>query len=741
MSDIKKQLVLEVSLGTQKLKSEIAGLKKDLESVGRQMNGGAGTAAAKKSGVSADLEKAKQINMAYKQRQKEQDQIEKAYSQRQKEITREQEKATRELNKISTKKENEARKEAQRLEKQTEKEIKQNETAVEKEQQAKIKAEQKEQKRAELQRTKELNAEKKTIQERFEFLKKKHTEDLIFKSQLMRSPTAKIARAFGASEGTALGLARGVPRMLGAAAGIAGFVTGSVNLGSQVLSNYDQVRSLRASQALQTNKSILSGDYAAAALLQQNHLGRGILGGAQSSLSGIGKGALYGGIAGAGLGAALGGFFGLGAGAIPGAALGGKIGAGAGAVIGGLSSYMPGYETAQKEERERRLLETEPARAAMERQRQLSNIRFDMLRQTGRTMGGVNALDRMTTLQGMGTRNGFSQEETLSQLGTLRQFIGTNAASNSLYGAQKLYNQTGIDIGTQGRLAESITGAERGTFEQGNQKLEGIIRKGMAFGIKDGKLDQYARITADAVQRNSEMGGQQDASAIANELASRARGLVGMEGDITESTLSQAAGIQDLIRQKSSQTGGITGAANFLAVQKAAEEAGVSLDPTQLLLAAQASNKGGAAMDEVLKRDTRISEEQRSKFLKGFGTNKSNLPSMLGFSDESLTDLMANQIFGTTTEKTRDIRRSGAGLTADERAIDLAGRGTAQAGAEGTLIQKNLEVDFKNFQTGLDNIGISTKLVNSSLEKFNENLQQSFKLMNEFISGSGNLSK
>ena len=112
MSDIKKQLVLEVSLGTQKLKSEIAGLKKDLESVGRQMGGGQGTAASKKSGVSADLEKAKQINLAYKQRQKEQDQLDKAYSQRQKEITREQEKATREMSKMASKKENEARKEA-----------------------------------------------------------------------------------------------------------------------------------------------------------------------------------------------------------------------------------------------------------------------------------------------------------------------------------------------------------------------------------------------------------------------------------------------------------------------------------------------------------------------------------------------------------------------------------------------------------------------------------------------------
>ena len=147
MSDIKKQLILEVSLGTQKLKSEIAGLKKDLESVGRGMGGAPGTAASKKSGVAADLEKAKQINLAYKQRHKEQDQTDKAFAQRQKEITREQEKSTRELSKAAMKKENTAKREEQRIAKQTEKEIKQNENAIEKEQQAKVKAEAKEKKR------------------------------------------------------------------------------------------------------------------------------------------------------------------------------------------------------------------------------------------------------------------------------------------------------------------------------------------------------------------------------------------------------------------------------------------------------------------------------------------------------------------------------------------------------------------------------------------------------------------
>lgn len=265
MSDIKKQLILEVSLGTQKLKSEIAGLKKDLESVGRQMGGAPGTAAAKKSGVSADLEKAKQINMAYKQRQKEQDQVEKAFAQRQKEITREQEKATRELSKAAMKKENEAKREEQRIAKQTEKEIKLNETAVEKEQQAKIKAEQKEQKRAELQRTKELNAEKKTIQERFEFLKKKRLEDDIKKSQLDRTVTARIARALGVPEDKARGLAESVQG--GGGGGIGGLLRrggGLMALGQVVAGGanaYEDFRMLQASRRHEATSNLLGGQF------------------------------------------------------------------------------------------------------------------------------------------------------------------------------------------------------------------------------------------------------------------------------------------------------------------------------------------------------------------------------------------------------------------------------------------------------------------------------------------------
>ena len=215
MSNIKKQLVLEVSLGTQKLKSEIAGLKKDLESVGRGVAGAPGTQATRKSGVAADLDKAKQINLAYKQRQKEQDQTEKAFAQRQKEVTREQEKATRELSKIAARKQAEAKKEEQRIQKTTEKEIKQNETLIEKEQAQKIKAEQKEAKRTEAQRQKDLNSEKKSIAERFEFLKKKHLEDQVRKSQLDRSVTARIARTMGVSDDKARALAESVGGMGG----------------------------------------------------------------------------------------------------------------------------------------------------------------------------------------------------------------------------------------------------------------------------------------------------------------------------------------------------------------------------------------------------------------------------------------------------------------------------------------------------------------------------------------------
>lgn len=541
MSDIKKQLVLEVSLGTQKLKSEIAGLKKDLESVGRQMSGGAGTAAAKKSGVSADLEKAKQINMAYKQRQKEQDQIEKAYSQRQKEITREQEKATRELNKISTKKENEARKEAQRLEKQTEKEIKQNETAVEKEQQAKIKAEQKEQKRAELQRTKELNAEKKTIQERFEFLKKKRLEDDIKKSQLDRTATARIARALGVPEDRARGLAESVQG--GGSGGLMGLLRrggGLMALGQVAAGGanaYEDFRMLQASRRHESTSNLLGGQFVSQ---YSRDYGR------QFSMSHVGAtagGAAMGAGGGALLGAAIGSI-------IPGlgTAVGALIGGLGGAIYKGIDSYM-----GMSEKRAARFQkETQPLQDATNAAMQLNSARLGMVKR-GASEALLNINERQAAAMG------FGPGEANEQFSQLQDIIGTTGAATSINTARRLNLNTGAGIGDTGNLIQALTGGNRQAIGANAAATEMVVSRAFANGLDRSKTSKFLQETTSYIQNSTQFSRLDTGT-----LTDRFTGLASTfgNGTIDDTSMRQAQQALQMQYQDSFSKGGLAGLGN-----------------------------------------------------------------------------------------------------------------------------------------------------------------------------------
>jgi len=664
MADLKKQLILEVSLDTKKLKTEIEALKKDIKDVGAT---GAGFNTTGLKGLNEDLKKVR------------------------KEITA----LTKDIKGIGSTGAGS------------------NTTGL-----------------------KGLNEELKKVRKEITALTKDIKgigatgADTTGLKDLRKGGPRSILDIIPGGAGISQGLG-GAGRLLrgplGIAGGAAAMLTGGAMLGSQLLSNYDEMRALRASQANTISGLARSGDFAGVSIMQNDDRLRGLLGGSMNAAAGAGKGALFGSLAFGGLGAVLGGLFGGGVGAIPGAKLGAAFGSVVGGLAGGVTSFMPGYERAQKEERERLMLETQPIRDAMARQRELSNVRRQVARRAGRSLGGANTMQRLTSLQFLGTREGFGQEETLNQMMQLGSSVGMNEAAISLPRSQYFMNRTGVDVGTQGALREAITGAERGSFAGSQEKMEAIIRRGMAFGIKDGKLDQYARITAEAVERNASLGGVQDADAIAAELASRARGLAG-EGDITQGTLARAADIQSTIRDLSSQTQGVAGAGNFLAIQKAARESGINLDPAQMLLMAQASNKGGGAMKEILGRSGQFSAEQIDKFVGAATANKSNLTEMFPGLSQDMRDILGNIMFGTT-ERTLDVAKSGRGGMGAADAIDLEGRGTDQTGKEGDLNRIQQQVDFTAFQAGMDNINLSMREAAVTIKKYSEVIERSAKVL------------
>lgn len=586
MSDIKKQLVLEVSLGTQKLKSEIAGLKKDLDAVGRGMGGAPGTSAAKKSGVSADLEKAKQINLAYRQRQKEQDQTEKAFAQRQKEISREQEKATKEFNKIAVKKDLDARKEEQRIQKTTDKEIKQNELAIEKEQQSKIKAEQKESKRLEThkakeqqakvkaeqseakrneqQRFKDLNAEKKTIAERFEFLKKKRLEDDIKKSQLDRTTTAKLARALGVPEDKARGLAEsvqgsggggGLGKLLSRGGGLmalGGAMSGAANA-------FEDYKMLQASRRHESTSNLMGGQFVSQ---YSRDSGR------QFSASHVGAAA--GGMAmGAGGGALMGAAIGS---IIPGlgTAVGALIGGLGGAIYKGIDSYM-----GMSEKRAARFQkETQPLQDATNAAMQLNGQRLDMVKR-----GGSEALLNLNEAQGAAM--GFAPGEANQQYATLQDMLGNKGAASSINTARRMNLNTGASVAETGSMIQALEGGNRKGFGPNAANTEMIVSRAFANGLDRSKTSKFLQETTSFIQ-NSTQFSKLDTAAMTDRFTGLASAFGG--GTIDDTSMRQAQQAAQMQYQDSFSKGGLSGLGNVFNFQDTVGKMGLGgVDTANLL--------------------------------------------------------------------------------------------------------------------------------------------------------------
>jgi hypothetical protein len=544
--DIKKQLVLEVSVSTQKLKAELEGLKKDL---GKALNQGGPTRAGG-SQVDNELKKTKEINAAYKQRQREQDQIDKAYRQREQERTREASKADKQFDKIASKKAQVQKREEERIAKQTEKEIKQNETVLQKEEAAKIRAQQKQQQQAEKARKQETEREKQQINARYEFLKKRHLESQVEKSRLDRSFIAKAARGLGMSEEAARDLARkgegisGIGRR--GALGMLGRAGGLMALGgtmSGMANAYEDYRMLQASRRQEQVSNIMSGQFVTQS---SRDYGRQFSGG---HLLASGGGALMGAGAGAAAGAAVGSIVPV-IGTLAGAIIGG-IG---GAVYKGIDSYM-GFS----EKRAARFQkETQPLQDATNRAMALNPARLDLLKR-----GASEPLLNLAERQGVGF--GFSPEESIQQYQQLQGILGNEGAASTLNTARRLNLATGADIGTTGQMVQSLVGGNRQGYGANAMQTESIVSRAMANGLDRSKTSKFLQETSSVIQ-SATLFSKIDTEGVSNRYMQLA-GAFG-EGKIDETSMRQARAAMDLQQQGSFATQGMQGLGNYFSYQK-----------------------------------------------------------------------------------------------------------------------------------------------------------------------------
>lgn len=569
MSDIKKQLVLEVSVSTQKLKAELEGLKKDL---GKALNQGTATPSGRPGGMDSELKKAREINAAYKQRQREQDQIERAYRQREQERAREASKADKEFEKVASKKAQVQKREEERIAKQTEREIRQNEMAIEKEQAAKIKAEQKEaqrtqrekqkeeaakiraeqkqQQQAEKARKQETEREKQQINARYEYLKKRHLESQIEKSRLDRSFVARAARGMGMSEDSARELAKRSEGVFGRGRsgllGLLGRSGGLMAVGGAAMTAanaYEDFRMLMASRRQEQVSNLMGGQFVTQA---SRDYGR------QFSLGHVGAAA-----GGAALGA--------GGGALAGAAIGSIIpglGTAAGAIIGGIGGAVykgiDSYFGFSEKRAERFQKETQPLQDATNRAMALNPARLDLLKR-----GASEPLLNMVERQGVGF--GFSPEESIQQYQQLQGILGNEGAASSLNTARRLNLATGADIGSTGQMVQSLVGGNRQGYGANIAQTESIVARAMANGLDRSKTSKFLQETSSVIQ-SATLFSKIDTENVSNRYMQLANAFG--EGKIDDTSMRQARAAMDLQQQGSFATQGIQGLGNYFSFQK-----------------------------------------------------------------------------------------------------------------------------------------------------------------------------
>ena len=565
MSDIKKQLVLEVSVSTQKLKAELEGLKKDL---GKALNQGTATPSGRPGGMDSELKKAREINAAYKQRQREQDQVERAYKQREQERAREASKADKEFEKVASKKAQVQKREEERIAKQTEREIRQNEMAIEKEQAAKIKAEQKEaqrtqrekqkeeaakiraeqkqQQQAEKTRKQETEREKQQINARYEYLKKRHLESQIEKSRLDRSFVARAARGMGMSEDSARDLASRAEG-LGGGRGRGGLLSllgrggiGLAHLGSAVgqgVLGFEGYKTLMASRRQEEVSNLLGGQF----VTQQSR--------------DYGRHSNYLGQTAVGAGGAL---VGAKIGAVAGTALGGPIGTVVGGALGGVMGGVGSVLGYQEMRATRFQKETQPLQDATNRAMALNPARLDLLKR-----GASEPLLNMVERQGVGF--GFSPEESIQQYQQLQGILGNEGAASSLNTARRLNLATGADIGSTGQMVQSLVGGNRQGYGANAAQTESIVARAMANGLDRSKTSKFLQETSSVIQ-SATLFSKIDTEGVSNRYMQLANAFG--EGKIDDTSMGQARAAMDLQQQGSFATQGIQGLGNYFSFQK-----------------------------------------------------------------------------------------------------------------------------------------------------------------------------
>lgn len=383
-------------------------------------------------------------------------------------------------------------------------------------------------------------------------------------------------------------------------------------------------------------------------------------------------------------------------------------------------SYKTGKLEAGSAEAETRQEETGLAQDALRRSREMRRTRMDAMR------GGAANGQQLNAVQMMGALQGFSGEESLQQFLEARQSLG-NEAAITLRGLQRRMNMTGIGVGEQAQAMEMFMGAQRGTTSgQAFTRSFDVLKRGVAAGLDVSKSGKFLQTTADFIRSQQGLG-QIDVDQVSERLARSAAGFGG--GSVTDTSLRQAAQLQEMLTRESTSKEGFSGLGN---IQNILDVVGNQANAGGLMMALQntSANATEGDIQEILTRggfkgDAAVAAKQiaagkQNTLQRGL----SNLGT--GPEAEALKLALGGQEAGITTEQFLGRERGQAGvlgMTLDEAGAKI--EGAAPAGPEVDSLVQDFKTQNAAFVTGMQLMTSETARLRTAFGDFLKTLEQS----------------
>lgn len=390
-------------------------------------------------------------------------------------------------------------------------------------------------------------------------------------------------------------------------------------------------------------------------------------------------------------------------------------------------SYKTGKLEAGSAEADTRQEETGLAQDSLRRAREMRRMRMDAMR------GGAATGDQLNGVQMMGAMQGFSGEESLQQFLEARQSLGNDAAI-SLPGLQRRMNMTGIGVGEQAQAMEMIMGSQRGTSSgTAYTKSLDVLKRGVAAGLDVSKSGKFLQTTADYIRSQQGLG-QIDVDTISDRLARSASGFGG--GHVTDTSLRQAAQLQEMLTRESTSKEGFAGLGN---TQNILDVVGNQANAGGLLMSLQSTSSNATEGDiqEILTRggfkgDAAAAAKQimagkqnnLARGLSNFGT---------GAEAESLKLAIGAQEAGISTEQMLGRERGQAGvlgMTLDEAEARIEGSGPA--GAEVESLAQEYKTQNAAFISGMSLMTSETGRLKNAFGDFMKTLETSRRKLEEY---------